>query len=59
MGAETGTVATCRWHASALQAISRGLRSGEDAGPEVLPGNEKFQPIHKGFAGILWKGWTL
>ena len=33
MGAETGAVATCRWHASALQAISRGLRSGEAAGP--------------------------
>lgn len=35
MGAETGAVATCRWHASALQAISRGLRSGKDAGPDL------------------------
>ena len=50
MGAETGAVATCRWHASALQAISRGLRSGEDAGPDLA----RKRKIPANPRGICW-----
>lgn len=54
MGAETGAVAMCRWHASAFRLSATASEAGRPQA-KVLPGNEKFQPTHKEFAGILWQ----